>query len=618
MYTFPYDSFDALHKSPFGAVRTGVQITFSISLSDSILPTRCELLLYKADEFDAPARYEMTINRAHVGYNRYGCTILPEPVGQLYFYCFEVTAGGERRQIRRVDSHYGDFDENGALWQLTVYDRDFHAPQLYSRGIIYQIFPDRFYNSGVPKDNVPKDRTLHQNWNDMPEYLPNQNGEITNSDYFGGDLRGIAEQLDYLQDLGVSLIYLNPIFEAHSNHRYNVANYFKVDPLLGTNEDFQLLCRQARARGIGIVLDGVFSHTGSDSVYFNKAGRYGEGGAYRDPKSPYRDWYKFTEYPQKYHSWWGFETLPEIIEENEDYLEFICGEHGVIRYWMSLGAQGFRLDVADELPDVILDRLRQAVKAANPEGILIGEVWEDASNKISYSQRRHYLLGSQLDSVMNYPFMNAILRYVRYGDSNTLYHGILTILENYPAPAVQMLFSSLSTHDTPRAITQLAGEEYKGGDRSWQAQHYLLPPEMYRRGCSLLLIAYTILYFLPGNPCLYYGDEMGVCGWRDPFNRTTYPWNSGDEALRERFRLLGSLYRENAFLAEANFLPVSCTGEVFVFTRDAQSRALTVAVNRSDAPQDVSLVTEQGEQTVITGSYENGVLGPLSAVVIVE
>ena len=516
----PYDSFDPLYKHPFGAAPAGSEVRFCIFLSTFSLPQACFLLLYHADRFDSPERYPLSLLESTLSENRFGCTLRLPASPELYFYRFEVVApDGSVRQIRRIDASRGEFSETGELWQLTVYDPGFTTPMLPGHGIVYQIFPDRFCRSGKEKQNVPSDRKMHASWEEMPDYLPNHEGKITNSDYFGGDLEGIRSRLGYLKSLGVSLIYLNPIFEAHSNHRYNVADYFHVDPLLGTDADFRRLCKEAQMVGIGIVLDGVFSHTGSDSIYFNREGRYGEGGAFRDIHSPYWEWYKFMDYPHQYHSWWGFDTLPEINEENLSFLEFICGERGVIRHWMRMGAAGFRLDVADELPDAILDRLRKTVKEENPNGILIGEVWEDASNKIAYSQRRRYLLGAQLDSVMNYPFMNAVLRYVRYGDSAALCYGVLGILENYPLPAVRMLFNSLSTHDTVRAITMLAGEEYTGGDRQWQFDRHFLPPDQYEWGRKLLLLAYTLLYFLPGIPCLYYGDEAGLSGWRDQGKR---------------------------------------------------------------------------------------------------
>lgn len=617
-----YDSLNPLCKQPFGAAEAGSTVMFSVMLSTFFLPQRVELLLYRADEFDAPTmRVPMNPDPDWDSpeTNRFVCHVRLPDEPQLYFYCFEAASDDGVRMLRRIDAHNGDLTDAGELWQLTCYSSEYHTPRVSPNGIIYQIFPDRFFASGTPKSGVPADRRFHENWNDLPEFRPDAQGKITNSDYFGGDLRGIAEKLPYLQSLGVSLIYLNPIFEAHSNHRYNVADYFHVDPLLGTDEDFRRLCEQAAEYGIGIVLDGVFSHTGSDSVYFNKEGRYGDSGAYNDPDSPYRAWYKFEEYPEKYRSWWGFVTLPEVMEEHPDFMEFICGENGVVRHWMRLGAAGFRLDVADELPDAFLDRIRCTVKEENPNGILIGEVWEDASNKIAYSQRRRYLLGKQLDSVMNYPFMNAVLRYVRYGDCNGLYHGVLSILENYPPESQRLLFNSLSTHDTARALTVLAGEEYTGGDREWQAAHNRLNDAQLLRGRSLLLIAYTLLYFLPGTPCLYYGDEAGVQGWKDPFNRATYPWGNEDAQLLEAFRLLGKLVREASFLPDAGFLPLISTPDVFAYARRAGEHMLTIAVNRGERGHDLSgVLTGTPKVQVITGSFEGGVLAPLSAVVLLQ
>ena len=198
-----------------------------------------------------------------------------------------------------------------------------------------------------------------------------------------------------------------------SNHRYNTADYRKIDPLLGTEEDFINLCREAKKRGIRIILDGVFSHTGSDSIYFNKNSRYNSAGAFNTPESPYKNWFQFLKYPDVYKSWWGFTSLPELDKNNPDYINFICGEDGILRHWLRLGASGYRLDVADELPDSFIARVREAVKAEGEENLLIGEVWEDASNKLAYGVRRKYFLGDELDSVMNYPFKEAILDLLR-------------------------------------------------------------------------------------------------------------------------------------------------------------------------------------------------------------
>ena len=257
-------------------------------------------------------------------------------------------------------------------------------------------------------NNPFPDRTIREDWGGQPYWRPNERGEVTNSDYFGGTLRGIEEKLPYLKSLHVTCLYLNPIFEAHSNHRYNTADYTKIDPVLGTEEDFQSLCAAAGRLGIRVMLDGVFSHTGSDSVYFNRQGRYPQPGAYQSQQSPYFSWYHFISWPEKYHSWWGFETLPEVEETDNNYNKYINGRQGVVRKWLKKGASGWRLDVADELPDSFLDQLTEAAKEEKPDAVVLGEVWEDATTKESYGSRRRYLLGRQLDSVMNYPFRNAV------------------------------------------------------------------------------------------------------------------------------------------------------------------------------------------------------------------
>ncbi|MEG1850078.1 MAG: glycoside hydrolase family 13 protein, partial [Oscillospiraceae bacterium] len=404
-------------------------------------------------------------------------------------------------------------------------------------------------------------------------------------DYFGGDLEGIREKLPYLEGLGVTALYLNPIFEAHSNHRYNTANYEKIDPLLGTEADFRALCADARAHGIAVVLDGVFSHTGSDSVYMNREGRYGERvGAARDPESPYRAWFSFEHYPDRYKCWWNFATLPEVRETEPSYLEYIAGQGGIIDRWMEAGAAGWRLDVADELPDAALDVLCAAMRRNHPDAPIIGEVWEDASNKSAYGTRRRYLLGRQLSSVMNYPLTDAILAFVRDGDAYSLFYTLLTQMENYPPPVLHALMNPLSTHDIERAVTRLAAPSCAGAGRDWQQAHNTLSPAQLARGKTLLRLASVLQYTLPGCPCLYYGDEAGMFGYKDPFNRGCYPWGGEDAALVDFFRTLGGLRRRVSCLTDGSFSLVRMSDEVFAFVRRNAKESLYVAVNRSAVP----------------------------------
>ena len=322
------------------------------------------------------------------------------------------------------------------------------------------------------QDRPESEKKLDREREQEPAWYSRQDmlGMMLYIDAFAGNLKGVKKKLPYLEELGVTCIYLNPIFEAHANHRYNTANYLKADPLLGTNEDFAALCAEAKKHGIRIILDGVFSHTGSDSLYFNREGRYGPGGAYRDRNSPYRSWYDFDSgYVGGYRSWWGFETLPEVNEETPSYVEFITGPGGVIDTWLRRGAAGFRLDVADELPDEFIEKVRAAVKRVSPEKFLLGEVWEDATTKFGFNKRRTYLLGKGLDSVMNYPFKNAVLDFVKGKPAEQAMTEILTICEHYPAPAMDTALNFLSTHDTERALTVIADEPANGRGRAWQS-----------------------------------------------------------------------------------------------------------------------------------------------------
>ena len=595
-----FDSRDTAYRSPFGAVTAKTPVTFTIRLPKTVSAGSPQLLVFEADKWDMPSIFPMKNIGCERSCNLYSVTFTPH-APSLLFYCFRITENDKATYICRDKNSLGRMlPYRGDLWQLTVYDPAFKTPAFLKGGTMYQIFPDRFRNSGTPKKNVPADRKLKP-WGTIPEYLPDETGEITNSDYTGGDLKGIQEKLPYLADMGVTCIYLNPIFEAHSNHRYNTADYTRVDPLLGTNEDFSELCAEAKKLGISIIIDGVFSHIGSDSIYFNRFGRYNSVGAYQSKESPYYDWFKFEHHPDKYASWWGFITLPEVFEERPQYLEFICGKDGIIRRWLALGASGFRLDVADELPDIFLDRLRIAAKATDPEALVLGEVWEDASNKSSYGERRRYFLGEQLDSVMNYPFKDAILAYVRDGRGEEFLQQLMDILEHYPEPVIHNLMNSLSTHDTARAITALGGESSEGHDRIWQAARQELQPYQYAAGKARLLLASVLQFTLSGTPCIYYGDEIGMAGYRDPFNRWCFNWDERDEDIFRHTRALGRMRAQHKELfAKAGFLPLCFTDELCAYVRKDGEEAILTVINRSEETHKFSLPGQlRGEELLL-------------------
>ncbi|MFQ9792508.1 MAG: glycoside hydrolase family 13 protein [Acutalibacteraceae bacterium] len=608
-----FHSRNPIYRNPTGAVQAHTNIHFKLLVPREFRCSAARLMV--GEEFTKQVK---TLGLFWCGMNGedhewWECDFTPEQSG-LYFYRFEIDTW---RGTLGITSRFGGesgIDEFGApegeCWQLTVFESQYQIPDWLSGGIMYQIFPDRFYRSGTTKYNVPQDRYLHQRWGSQPEWRPNHQGEITNSDYFGGDLEGIIQKLDYLQSLGITCIYLNPIFEAHSNHRYDTADYTKVDPLLGSKEDFKRLCKEANKRGIHIMLDGVFNHTGSDSIYFNRKGRYQTLGAYQSQESPYYDWYQFYQWPEQYACWWNFETLPNVNEANETYNAYINGTDGVIQTWLKAGADGWRLDVADELPDLFLDDITKAAKQVKPTSMILGEVWEDASNKMAYGQRRRYLLGKQLDSVMNYPFREAIIGFLTGKNPAEMMELIMTVLEHYPPSAIHLLMNHIGTHDTERILTVLGGEPLNGRDREWQSRTKL-SQEQRSRGLALLKLASLMQYTLPGIPCVYYGDEAGMEGYRDPFNRGCFPWGHEDAELVNWYRSLGKIRHSCEVLKQGTLEPYYADDDCFVYVRsdEAVGQKLLVAVNRTAQRKQLCMVQEWETASALLGkAVWNGTL----------
>ena len=575
----PYNSRNLLHKSKFGAVREGEHFVFKVVLPRSLQCSGVNLVI-KSDKGENKYIPMSWLSMEGDGEEWWALGYTAESA-DIYFYYFEYqTPWGCTKIMHRGDC-LGSLSGGTESWQLSVYAKDFSTPDWLKGGVFYQIFPDRFNFSGKAKKNVPSDRILRNDFDGEPYWRPTKDGKVLNNDYFQGDLKGIEQKLSYLESLGVTCLYLNPIFESQSNHRYDTSDYSKIDPLLGTEADFISLCEKARKKGISVILDGVFSHTGDDSIYFNKYGRYETLGAYQSRESKYHSWYKFVDFPHEYHSWWGISILPEIEESSPEFIDFITGEKGIVRKWMRLGARGWRLDVADELPDVFLDALRKAVKQENPEALVLGEVWEDASNKFSYGQRRRYFGGKQLDSVMNYPFAEAIISFIRSGIVEGFSDKIMTVLENYPKCCVDVLMNHIGTHDTMRAITALAGESCEYRDRQWQSEHFLTENQ-YDLGVKLLKLAAVIQFTLPGVPCIYYGDEAGMQGYKDPFNRKFYPWGKENKELVKFYKDLGKMRKSLTCLKDGEYHTVSEMLGCLAFVRKAKDEEIMVIVNRND------------------------------------
>lgn len=567
------------YRYPTGAVPFGTGIHFKIVLPRDLHCSGAFLAL-KDDKFgDTYVSSMYWCGMVGEDHEAWECDVNIEHVG-VYWYHFGLdTCYGKRYIMKGYGGQgYLAMSDCEPRFQLLCYEKDFKTPSWLPGGIMYQIFPDRFYNSGKPKKGIYPDKKLQEDWNNIPDWRPDENGMITNSDFFGGDLRGITEKLPYLEELGVTCIYLNPIFEAYSNHRYDTGDYEKIDPVLGDEEDFRTLCEEAKKRGIHIINDGVFSHTGSDSKYFNREHRYPDNGAYNSKESPYYTWYKFIDWPNIYNSWWGFNTLPEVEELSDSFNEYINGEDGIIRKWIKAGNSGWRLDVADELPDEFIEYIREAVKAEDPEALLLGEVWEDASNKESYGSRRRFLYGRELDSVMNYPFRDAILGFLDCGDGRDMLEIVLCILENYPRPVIRSLMNLLGTHDTERVITLLAGERQNGRGREWQAEN-MLSPDQRKYGLRRMRVASGILYTLPGVPCIYYGDEAGVEGYKDPFNRRTFPWGHEDAELLRWYKNLGRMRRSCSCLVDGELRDCGSSGRIMAYVREDDNDRLLCVFN---------------------------------------
>ena len=587
-----FNSRIAEYRSPTGAVTSGTNIHFKIVLPRDMKCTGA-FLSVKDDIYGDTNIYGM-FWAGMVGDDceKWECDVQVDKVG-LYWYHFGLETNKGRQYIMKggFGEGYLGMSECEPRFQLTCYDADFKTPEWLPGGIMYQIFPDRFCFSGEKKTGIYPDKKIQTDWEQIPDWQFNEFGMVTNSDFFQGDLKGITMKLPYLQSLGVTCIYLNPIFEAYSNHRYDTGDYEKIDPVLGTEEDFKELCAEARKLGIRIINDGVFSHTGSDSKYFNREGRYDSLGAYNSTSSPYYTWYKFIDWPNIYNSWWGFGTLPEVEELSNSFNEYINGENGIIRKWIRNGNSGWRLDVADELPDEFIEYIREAIKAEDPEALLLGEVWEDASNKHSYGSRRKFLYGKELDSVMNYPFRNAILGFLDFGNAKYMFEDIMTIVENYPRPVLRSLMNHLGTHDTERIITLLAGEKLYGRGREWQA-NTKLSPEQREYGLRRMRVASGILYTLPGVPCIYYGDEVGVEGYKDPFNRRTFPWGKEDKDLLEWYRELGKMRHSCSCLRDGDIMDYNSDGQIMAFIRSDENDTLMCVFNAADCEVKVKIPEE--------------------------
>ncbi len=523
-------------------------------------------LSYDADEF--------FVDLAPLKVGLYFCRMSVRSVfGRIFGYRAEDKIAFSRADDRRPDI------------QISVSEFAYPAPKEYLGGVIYHIFVDRFAKGGdVP---VKAGALINRDWeNGIPQFAPSPGAPLKNNMFFGGTLFGVREKLPYIASLGVNLIYLSPVFDSPSNHKYDTADYMTVDAMFGGEEALRFLIDEAKTYGIGIILDGVFNHTGADSLYFNKEGNYPGVGAYQSKVSPYFPWYEFQHFPDTYTCWWNIPILPRIHPDVPSCGEFFTGRDGVIRKYAAMGIAGMRLDVVDELSDAFVEKIKHALSETEKPSVLYGEVWEDASNKIAYGIRKKYYLGRELDGVMNYPVREGLIEYFTVGNTEKLRYALTDVANHAPKRIRDMQMNLLGTHDTERILTVLGGKP--GGNRTnAELSVAKMTKEERTRGRERLICAYTVLATIPGIPSVYYGDEAGLEGYQDPFNRRPFPWGREDMTLLGRYRALGRLRRENDVYKDGAFRLLSLTRSELIFARYDKKRVFLTVVNRADIPKQL-------------------------------
>lgn len=568
-----HDSQDTFYREPFGAVSIGSKVSLYLECKEEG-KVSIEVIKFDGIRYSIPMNIEKILEDCII-YK--GVVDTTDSLGVINYYFKYVRDGFTQYYGNNYECLGGEgkiYYEFPKYYQITVYEESI-IPNWYKEGLIYQIFVDRFFNGNKDNKilNKKKNIFIYGSWYDEPMYIRDNNGNIERWDFYGGNLKGVIEKLDYIKSLGASIIYMNPIFDAISCHKYDTGDYENIDRMYGTNEDFIELCKKAKEKGIRIILDGVFSHTGSDSRYFNKYGNYDDLGAYESKYSKYYKWYRFYDFPNSYECWWGFENQPNVEELEKTYSDYIVNnDDSIVVKWIKLGASGWRLDVADELPDEFIQMIKDKIKNVDNESVLIGEVWEDASNKISYSKRRKYLLGHELDSVTNYPYRDIISGFLNEEiSSKDFYKVIMSIKENYPRENFYANMNLLGNHDTERIFTIL------------------------KENLNKLELAICIQMTLPGVPLIYYGDEAGLLGNKDPENRKTYPWGKENKEILKYFRFFGSLRNNEEILRRGEFFIFKNTpDEVIAFKRILDNKELIVVINRDIRNKKVVLNLGEG------------------------
>lgn len=570
-----HDSHNSELRNPFGAVSVGINVRIRLWTSK-----KCLAYINLINFYNNQIEIEMN----EIGWNSllnnwvYEIEIDTSNNTGLIYYYFRVNYYGRDiiygNNIESLGGVGQVYFNDPVSYQITIYTKQ-EVPSWYREGIIYQIFVDRFFN-GEDEGKVlnPKKNTfIYGNWDDSPMYIKDISGNIARWDFYGGNLLGVKKKLEYIKSLGVNVIYFNPIFDSPSCHKYDTGDYEKIDPMFGDEEIFKDLCSEAEKIGMRIILDGVFSHTGSDSKYFNKFGNYDSLGAYQSLQSPYYRWYRFNDYPKLYETWWGFSNMPNVDELNPSYLDYIIrNDNSVIEKWISLGAGGWRLDVADELPDEFIKILKKKLKEVKKDSVLIGEVWEDASNKVSYNRKREYLFGNELDSVTNYPLRQIILDLVRnLIGSKYFIKKYLSLKENYPKEYFYSTMNMLGNHDTERVLTML------------------------NNNVNLLKEAVAIQMTLPGVPLIYYGDEAGLTGGKDPSNRKSYPWGKENKDILEFYRKISAIRVSEEALRSGEIEFLKFNNGILAYERTLNEDRIIIVTNIMEKEENILINNVDGK-----------------------
>ncbi len=602
----------------FGSVPAGKKLTIRLSVSRKLGDGGVTLRLCRDGE--AERDIPLSFLSSDGGINTYETELSLEK--GLYFWELLILRGFDTLFVSSINNFDCELSRHSKnKFRLLVYEPISEENDWFCGSVMYQIFPDRFFKGSVDVP-VRDDAIINTDWyHGEPQYAPKPGGEVKNNMFFGGTLWGVAEKLDYLKSLGVGVIYLNPIFEAYSNHKYDTGDYERVDEMFGGDEALKNLISEADRRGMKLILDGVFNHTGSDSKYFNQEGRYKTRGAFNSKSSPYYKWYRFNAFPYNFESWWGIKILPRLDHSEKTCLDYFAGEGGIGEKYINMGIGGWRLDVADELSDEFLNALSARVRGASGQkAVIIGEVWENAVDKMAYGSRRRYFTDGQLDSVMNYPFKNAVIDFCRSGDPEFLYNTLTEIYNTYPPHAAHRLMNILGTHDTERILTRLGVDVGDCMDPQLMSNSerftFRLPKKNVKKAKQLLMLASTIQYTVYGIPSLYYGDEAGMEGYTDPFCRLPFPWGHEDKAITEHYKRLGEMRQSESVFKRGAFSAFVPAEHVLGFNRTDGKDVITVLASRDTAT--VTLPLDGSYKELLSGEiYKREIaLAPDTAVVL--